>query len=256
VWGDVAYDSKAAEWYAVFNRPLRPASTTGGVVERGQYGIELYKIEQNALLTGDRSWQQLAILDTNSTSYESNFIAGFVRDLYGNVNVAGYPTIQMYTSVSWPEPSWDASPAAAATSALPPSWILLPMKWVPTDSGPVPFTRYFNGRVHEVTTGWIASNAGFRSEGILGHLYTNPAHGATLPFYGCKAGETDYFVSLDLACEGKRALGKNGYAYSQPVAGLNLTALYRCSTGHDHFVSKDPKCEGQTTDELLGYVTP
>src|SRR5579862_4102115 len=72
VWGDVAYDSKAAEWYAVFNRPLRPASTTGGVVERGQYGIELYKIEQNALLTGDKSWQQLAILDTNSTSYESN----------------------------------------------------------------------------------------------------------------------------------------------------------------------------------------
>ena len=34
-----------------------------------------------------------AILDTNNTSYESNFIAGFVRDLYGNVNVAGYPTI-------------------------------------------------------------------------------------------------------------------------------------------------------------------
>ncbi|MGA9508291.1 MAG: hypothetical protein WBV55_06545 [Candidatus Sulfotelmatobacter sp.] len=256
VWGDISYDSKAGEWYAVFNRPIRPASTTGGVVERGQYGVELYKIEKDALLTGAKPWQQLAILDTNNTSYESNFIAGFVRDLYGNINVASYPTIEMYTSISWPEPSWDATPAAAGTSALPPSWILMPMQWVPTVSGSLPFTRYFNGSVHEVTTGWIAPNAGFRSEGIVGHLYTTPARGATSPLYGCKAGQKDYFVSLDIACEGQRTLGKNGYAYSQPVSGVNLMALYRCSTGHDHFVSKDAKCEGQTTDELLGYVAP
>ena len=69
--------SKAGEWYAVFNRPLRPPSTTGGVLERGQYGVELYKIPQNALLTGVSPWQQLATMDTNSTGFESNFIAGF-----------------------------------------------------------------------------------------------------------------------------------------------------------------------------------
>ena len=68
--------------------------------------------------------------------------------------------------------------------------------------------------------------------------------------------EEDYFVSLDIGCEGQRILGKNGYGYSQPVSGLKLVALYRCSTGQDHFVSKDPKCEGKTTDELLGYVVP
>src|SRR5579864_4277157 len=30
-WGDISYEPIAAEWYAIFNRPLRPASVTGGV---------------------------------------------------------------------------------------------------------------------------------------------------------------------------------------------------------------------------------
>jgi hypothetical protein len=77
-----------------------------------------------------------------------------------------------------------------------------------------------------------------------------------VPFYGCKSGQEDYFVSLDMGCEGQRILGKDGYGYSKPVSGLKLVALFRCSTGHDHFVSQDPKCEGKTTDELLGYVVP
>jgi hypothetical protein len=256
IWGDMSYDSKAGEWYAVFNRPIRPASTTGDVLERGQYGVELYKIRQDALLTGATPWQQLVTMDTNTTGFESNFIAGFVRDRYGNVNVASYPTIEMYASVSWPEPSWEASPGEAGNSALPPTWILMPMQWTPSVSAALPFNRYFNGHEHEVTTGWIGTNGGFQLQGVLGHLYANPLRGATVPFYGCKAGQKDYFVSLDINCEGQRTLGRNGYAYSQPVPGVNLIALYRCSTGHDHFVSADPKCEGQTTDDLLGYVVP
>jgi len=66
----------------------------------------------------------------------------------------------------------------------------------------------------------------------------------------------DYFVSLDVNCEGQRALGKEGYGYSQAVSGLNLVALYRCISQNGHFVSTDPKCEGQRTDELLGYAAP
>jgi hypothetical protein len=255
-WGDMAYDSKAGEWYAIFNRLQRPPSTTGGVLERSQYGVELYKIPQAALLTGSSPWQQLAIMDTNSTTFESNFIAGFVRDLYGNINVASYPTIQMYTSISYPPPSWAASPADAGVSAASGSWILMPMEWAPDVNATIPFNRYFNGTVHDVTTGWIGSYGGFQLQELLGRLYASPLHGATLPFYGCKRGQIDYFVSLDVACEGQRSLGKDGYAYSQPVPGLDLVALYRCRTGYDHFVSKDPKCEGQTTDELLGYVLP
>lgn len=255
-WGDVSYDSKAGELYAAFNRPVRPVSTTGGVLERGQYGVELYKIPQKALLTGASPWQQLAVMDTNGTGFEINFLAGFVRDFYGSLNVAAYPTIQMYTSVSYPQPNWQATPAEAGNSATVGSWILLPMQWVPDGSAAIPFNRYFNGRVHEVTTGWISPNGGFQLQGLLGHLYVNPLHGASVPFYSCKGGQRDYFVSLDIDCEGQRTLGKDGYGYSQPVSGLNLVALYRCSTAQDHFVSNDPKCEGQTTDELLGYVVP
>jgi len=254
IWGDMSYDSKADEWYAVFNRPLRPPATTGGVGERGQYGIELYKIPQYALFSGATPWQQLSILDTNLTGFESNFIAGFVRDLYGNINVASYPTIQMYTSVSYPRPGWEATPAEAGTSALPGYWILMPMAWTPRVGAELPLNRYFNGQVHEITTGWV--DDGFRLQEVLGHLYTVPTQGAKVPFYSCKAGQKDYFVSLDIACEGQRALGKDGYAYSQPSSGLNLVALYRCFTGQDHFVSKDPKCEGKSTEKLLGYVLP
>src|SRR5579871_856715 len=62
-WGDMAYEPKAGDWYAVFNRPLRPASVTGGIIERGQYGVRLFKIPQSALLTGGSQWQQLATME-------------------------------------------------------------------------------------------------------------------------------------------------------------------------------------------------
>ncbi len=255
-WGDMSFDSGSGEWYAVFNRPLRPMSTTGGVQERGQYGIELYKIPQGALLTGTTPWQQLVTVDTNSTGFESNFIAGFVRDRYGDLDLASHPTIQMYTSTSYPQPGWDATAAQAGNSATIATWILMPMEWAPDGGATVPFNRYFNGSSHEVTTGWLSPVGGFQLQARLGSLYETPSQGASVPFYGCKAGQTDYFVSLDIGCEGQRTIGKEGYGYSHPVPGLNLVALYRCRTGQDHFVSKDPKCEGQTTDELLGYVVP
>jgi hypothetical protein len=134
------------------------------------------------------------------------------------------------------------------------------MQWVPSASPAIPLNRYFNGTLHEVTTGWISPIGRFQLQSVLGHLYANPLHGATVPFYGCKEGSRDYFVSLDVNCEGQRILGKDGYAYAQPVSGLNLVALYRCSIGQvpfqDHFASADPKCEGQTTEELLGYILP
>ena len=259
-WGDMAYDPNIREWYAAFNRPWRPISTTGGLAEEGQYGIELYKISQKALLTGSSPWRQLAIVDTNATGFESNFIAGFVRDSYGNLNLASYPTIQMYTSVSYPQPSWQATPLEAAESAAPGSWILMPMEWAPSVDPEVAINRYFNGSTYEVTTGWISPNAGFELQELLGHFYAQPLHGATVPFYSCKRGQEDYFVALDIGCEGQRILGKEGYGYSQAVSGLNLVALYRCRDGQvpfqDHFVSKDPKCEGKTPEGLLGYSLP
>jgi hypothetical protein len=256
IWGDMAYDSAAGEWYALFCRPLRSPSTTGGVTERGQYGVELYKIPKDSLMTGRSPWQQLVIKDTNATGYESNFIAGFVHDPYGNLNVAAYPEVDFYTSVSYPAPSWDATPADAGTSARIGTWILMPMKWSPATDFLLPFTQYYNGTRHEVTSGWISSDGGFTEQQVFGHIYANPLHGGTVPIYGCKGGEADYFVSLDPACEGQRILGKDGYIYANPVSGLDLVPIYRCSAGEDHFVSTSASCGGQSMDEFLGYLAP
>lgn len=254
-WGDLAYEPKAREWYAIFNRPVRPISTTGGVTERGQYGVELYKIPETSLLTAG-FWQHLSTIDTNATGFEANFIAGFVRDQYGNMDLASSGTVEIYASISYPAPMWEDSPAQAGLSADVSHWILMPMDWAPTVGGKAALNRYFNGGVHEVTTGWISPSGGFQLQSTLGYLYTTPSEGATVPLYGCKAEFTDYFVSLDTGCEGQRILGLQGYAYEKQISGLNLVGLYRCSTGRDHFVSKDPRCEGQTTDMLLAYVLP
>jgi hypothetical protein len=255
-WGDVSYDSVKGEWYALFCRPARDPSTTGNVIEHGQYGVELYKIPKDSVLTGTSPWQQLVIKDTNATGYESNFIAGFVHDSYGNINVAAYPEIDFYTSTSYPAPSWDATPADAGNSARADSWILLPMSWNPGTDFSLPLTQYYNGTQHEVTSGWVSPGGGFLDQQVLGHIYANPLHGATVPLYGCKGGQTDYFVSLDSACEGQRILGKDGYMFASPTAGSNLVPIYRCTTGQNLFVSTSPSCEGQTMDELLGYIAP
>jgi len=254
-WGDMAYDPETGYWYAGFNTGLRDPSTTGGQVERGQYGIELYRIPDGSVLTGSTPWQMLTTVDTNLTGSEANFIPTFARDPYGNLNVGAYPSIQMYTSMSNPPPPWNAAPALAAVYGSISYWDIGSATWVPNQPLRT-LNRYFNQTAHEVTTGWIDSMGGFVLESTLGHLYESPQQGATVPFYGCKSGSTDYFVSVDISCGGARILGTNGYGYAKPVAGMNLVALYRCSTAVDHFVSKDPLCEGHAAGLLLGYALP
>ena len=252
-WGDMAYDKQTGYWYAAFNTNPRDPSTTGEIIERGSGGIGLYRIPDASLLTGATPWELLTTVDTNSTGYQENFLPALVRDQYGNL-IAGQ-AIQMYTSISNPPPPWDASPKVAALSGDSAHWDIGQASW--TSGQPaLAFNRYFNQTTHEVTTGWIDPQGGFTLQSTLGHLYPGPQLGATVPFYGCKDGTTNYFVSTRNDCEGYLVLGLNGYAYAQPVAGLHLVALYRCSTPADHFVSTDAQCEGQATDELLGYVLP
>jgi hypothetical protein len=254
-WGDMAYDAATGYWYAGFNLPLRNPSTTGGVEERGQYGIQLYRIPNASLLTGATPWELLTTIDTSLTGYESNFIPGFVRDPYGNLNVGSYPTIEMYIAISNPPPTWNASPHAAGLTGGTAFWDLSTVSWVPNHSLRT-LNRYGNQTTQEVTTGWIDPYGNFSLESTLGHLYESPQQGATVPFYNCKSGETDYFVTLDIGCEGARMIGLNGYGYSKPVAGLNLVTLYRCTTATDDFVSNNPGCDSQAAGKLLGYALP
>ena len=251
-WGDAAYDDSTGNWYAVFNMNVRNPTTVGGVTERGQYGVIVYKIPALSLLTGATAWQQVFTADTNLTGYESNFIPGFLRDEYGNVNVSGtYPQIEIYTSASIPQPAWNATPATRGSSGGTGYWNIAWNVWTP--NAPLgPFHRYYNGTVHEVTTGWIDPNGGFNLESTLGYLYESPQTGFTTPVYGCVAGNDNYFVSLDSNCEGQIFLGIDGYLSSS--AGSGLVALYRCRTSVDHFVSEDPNCEGQIYESLIGYA--
>jgi hypothetical protein len=252
-WGDMAYDSQTGYWYAAFNELFRAPSTTGGVAELGQYGLQMYRIPDASLLTGATPWQLVTTVDTNLTGYEANFIASFLRDDYGNLNVGSYPSIQMYTSISNPPPPWNASPAQAGVFATIGNWDIGSATWVPGQPLKA-LNRYFNGTTHEVTTGWIDPHGGFSLQSTLGHLYESPQQGATIPFYGCKSGSTDYFVSVNAACAGTRLLGVNGYGYSAPSP--KLVPLYLCSTGTDHLVSNDSGCEGQGAGQLLGYALP
>jgi hypothetical protein len=262
-WGDMAYDPANDLWYAVFDLPLRAPSTTGFVnakttadnIEHGQYGVQLYRIAGGSLLSGATAWQQLKTVDTNSTGYECNFIAGLLHDQYGGVYFGTSAAVQMYPSISNPQPGWQTTVGQAGASSKIESWDIGSAQWSPTDP-PLALNLYFNNKVHEVTTGWIDPSGGFTLQSTIGHLYEAPQSGATVPFYGCKSGAKDYFVSIDLACEGARILGLEGYGYSQPVAGANLVPLYRCYTGKDHFVSNDSSCGGLKTDGLLGYALP
>jgi hypothetical protein len=254
-WGDMAFDSKTGYWYALFDRPIRDPATTGGVQERGQLGVQLYRIPGDSLLTGQSPWEPLGIIDTNTTGFESNFIGGLVRDSYGTINVGSYPTIQMYVSVSDPQPGWNSSPKEAADSADPATWDIAPAEWVP-DRPLLALARYSNGGADLVTTGWVSPYGRFQKVSILGHLYQSPRAAATSEWYACKSGDADFFVSLDPGCEGQRILGTHGFAYSQADPNLNLIALYRCEGAQGHFVSQDAKCEGQKVDGLLGYAMP
>jgi hypothetical protein len=255
-WGDMAYDVATDNWYAAFNLPLRSPSTTGNIEERGQLGVALYRIPNSSLLTGASPWQQLHSFDTNFVGNESVFLAGFLRDQYGRVNVGSYPTIQLFTSISAPAPSWNASPSAAGKSAEAQHWGIGKAQWVP-DSPPLVLNRFANSSTHDATTGWIDPSGGFKVQSVLGHLYENRLKGADLALYACKSGAVDYFVSIDSSCAGQRLLGLNGYGYSEPRAGMNLVPLYSCDTGRDHFLSQDPKCEGKASaGQLLGYALP
>ena len=199
-WGDMAFDPQTGYWYAAFNLPDRNPSTTGGVAELGQYGIQLYRIPDGSVLSGATPWEMLTTIDTNLTGYESNFIAGFLRDSYGSLNVGSYPTITMYTSMSNPQPPWNASPVLAGVSGNIAFWDISTAAWVPGQPLKA-LNRYFNQTAHEVTTGWIDPNGDFSLQSTLGHLYESPQQGATVPFFGCKSGSTDYFVSLGAICE-------------------------------------------------------
>jgi hypothetical protein len=254
-WGDMAYDPVTGYWYAAFNLPYRREQSTGYIAESGQPGFQVYRIPNNALLTGSTPWEMVWQVDTNLTGYESNFIPGFLRDMYGNLNVGMYPKLEIFPSISNPAPPWNATPTQIGLSSITAYWDIGEVEYNPS-APPLALNLYSNATTYEVTTGWIDPKGGFQLQSTLGHLYPAEEQGATVALFSCKEGSTDYFVSTDSFCGLQHIQGLEGYAYVAPVAGLNLVPLYSCSTGESHFVSTTPACNGQTNEGLLAYALP
>jgi len=251
----MGFDPSTKYWYAAFNLPARSPSTTGNVIERGDYGFQLYRIPDSSLLSGTTPWQMLKTVDTNLTGYESNFLPSLLHDKYGNINIGAYPKLELFVSTALPQPAWNASPKSAGEAGDVAKWAIAVNSYDPAETT-LALKRYLNSQTYETTTGWI-NTAKFFPDGTLGHLYTTPQNGANQPFYGCKEGSTGYFVSLDMACRGQRILGLNGYGYAQQPSGVATVALYSCrSANNGQFLSKDPACEGKGGGTLLGYALP
>lgn len=252
-WGDLAYDNSSGYWYAAFNEPIRYPETTGLHQELGQLGVALYRIPADSLLTGDTPWQLVHSFDTNSTGSESNFIAGFRRDPYGNLNIGPTRTVELYTSFSNPTTAWDSSPGKAFESATPATWDIGRVDWTPGHEM-LPLVVYSNKSTQIVTTGWTDPSGAFTLQSTLGYLYESPQKGATTAFYACKAGTKQYFISTDPFCEGQRIIGLEGYGYSSAQSDQTLAPLYRCSNGTVDFTSTDVTCNQALDPRLLGYI--
>jgi hypothetical protein len=255
-WGDIGYDPVTQYWYAAFNLPTRNVATTGGQPEAGQYGIQMYRIPDESLLTGATPWQLLKTIDTNSTGYEANFLAGFLKDQYGNLNVGAYPTIQLYPSTANPRPNWDDDAKALGLAAGLIQWDIGSFTWTPGNAMRT-LTRYKNNHSYDTSSGYLDPGAHFVADAVLGHLYEGLQDNTTVPFFNCKNPPRDYFVSLDPLCGGSYVVGFEGYGYAKPVAGKSTVPIYSCSSAsYGHFASKDAQCEGSGTGTLLGYVLP
>lgn len=252
-WGDMAYDPQTGFWYALFNEPLRDPSTTGGNSERGQMGIALYRIQNDSMMSGSTPWQMLESIDSNLTGHESNFLGGFLRDPYGNLDFGSYPELEILTSMSNPPPGWNADADAAGKSATVNFWDIGKIEWSASTS-PLALNQYSNRRATLVTTGWVDPQGNFEQQATLGHLYPGPQDGATLAFYGCKGGSQDYFLSTDSTCGGQHVQGIDGYGYSDPYP--STIPLYSCYSGSGHFVSATADCGGGGNGTLLGFALP
>jgi hypothetical protein len=68
------------------------------------------------------------------------------------------------------------------------------------------------------------------------------------------ANDSDKFLSLDAACEGKTVLGTAAQIWAQPPAGLASQPLYRCAFSTDALTATSTACDGAALDTLLGYT--
>jgi hypothetical protein len=246
-WGSAAYDPQDGRWYAAYGDGWRPPATTGGVRENADGGFTLYATADP--LAG--TWTELDTVDTALTGYETNFLAGMLRDPDGTLSSAFLPSIKLLPSTAYPRPAYNASHAQLAAAGQFNSWDIAWHLWTP-GSALRPLLRVHHGSQHDTTTGWYDSSYYTPEAFNLGGLYEAPTGDATVPLYLCKAFTTDYIPTTDPSCLGQYKSGLLGYLYASP--GPGRIALYRCTVPEiGDMISLDPGCEHQQVHGLLGY---
>lgn len=229
---DFAFDSAGRYWYLASALSYSEAQGYRGDRERYQFG--LYRMTEAAFPSG--SWELLGYVDTNLTGATINHNTSLVRDQFGNVNVTSPNIETVFSQGSNAVNDWD----------------LASVRWNPNPATSE-LKRYSSANTNTfiVTTGFVPS--GYALQNTVATLYNGRVAG-TQPLYACKTGSTDYFVSLQLNCEGYYPLGVNGFIYLNQPSTPSTVALYRCFTGVGHFVSLQSNCEGSSNEGLLGYA--
>ncbi|UMP02497.1 LamG domain-containing protein [Amycolatopsis sp. EV170708-02-1] len=116
-----------------------------------------------------------------------------------------------------------------------------------------PLVRYYNNAAYDHLGTTQAARPGYYAEFRHGYLSLLPQTG-TQPLTAC-VNDTDLFVSLDSACEGKTVIESIGHLWTQKPDDPAAKPLYRCgSSGTESMTSDDDNCEGLPKDRFLGYV--
>lgn len=129
--------------------------------------------------------------------------------------------------------------------------------YAPTDSHLV-LSRFVSGKDSQATTGKV--DAGYAAQKQW--LISSVGGADKTQLFNCKysvPGGTDYFSSLNSACEGTTKVNNDGWLYKNPPAAPH-TPIYRCYTtvtSYDHFLSSDSNCEGKPNTKMeffMGYA--
>jgi hypothetical protein len=115
-----------------------------------------------------------------------------------------------------------------------------------------PLARYNAAILPDHLTTGSGGFPGYYLEGAHGFVPLVPQTG-TRPLMSC-LNDMDYFVSPDVACEGKTIVTTVGQLWDEPPPEQESQPLYRCLLGADSFTSTSTICEGGTVDRLLGYL--
>jgi hypothetical protein len=201
----------------------------------------------------------LPVTGTASMQAAGSFVIG--RGRAGTVTSRGWvgqiDDVHVYTGVLR-DGAWQSDASVWPTDRFPNNQVLDEFN-LPRTAPSTPYgqqiVRYIgHGGQRIATNGAIPP--GYSLESGLG-VTVAPGTAGTRMLYSCRTGSTDWFVSVDPACEGKTYLGQIGLVYTAAPAGVATRPLFRCHTTGAHTLSNAAGCNGGSwisDGDALGYA--